>query len=330
MPKKFSVWLIFFLTLVLVALERPAFAHDAPAITPTRLDFDASQAPKRCNDPATFDALLGNWVLKDALGAGDRVLRVRIRRAPTGGKLTDVTLVDAAGATLAEHHERFSVNSECHQVLYESARAAARLLGAFEPPRPPEPCPVCPACPACPSCPPPPVAEPARCPPCPTLKTPPIVRRAYFGAGVFLGVGLTHVPRFGPKVSLGFVPIASAPRVRVEIDGAWAPYASTTSNTLRGTMVPLFGSLCVAPAALRLCGGPVTTFFLSEHDAMHITLAASLRLGAEFEIAGPFSIRIDAFVLLPFWKRTFGHELGARDAEHSLAAGSSATGVWSF
>ena len=106
---------------------------------------------------------------------------------------------------------------------------------------------------------------------CPTLKTPPTVRRAYFGAGVFLGMGLTSVQRFGPKVSLGFVPIASAPRVRVEIDGAWAPYASTTSNTLRGTMVPLFGSLCIAPAALRLCGGPVTTFFLSEHDAMHIT-----------------------------------------------------------
>ena len=64
MPKIFSAWLILFLTLVLVALERPAFAHDAPAITPTRLDFDASQAPKRCMSHAENSTHRASCVLR--------------------------------------------------------------------------------------------------------------------------------------------------------------------------------------------------------------------------------------------------------------------------
>ncbi|MBK9265389.1 MAG: hypothetical protein IPM54_37090 [Polyangiaceae bacterium] len=120
------------LGLVGVLPARTAFAHDAPAIAPARLEFDASQAPKLCNDRATFRTLLDNWVAVNVWSPdADRRLVVRIRRAPTGEKLGEVALVDAAGATIAEHHERYGAREECYKVLYESASAAAKLLGAF-------------------------------------------------------------------------------------------------------------------------------------------------------------------------------------------------------
>lgn len=331
---------------------RTAVADDAPTLAPTRLEFDATSAPKNCNDDVTFGQLLTKWapalvVTPDA----DRRLVVRIRRAPAGEKLVDVTLTDAAGTTVAEHRKRFAATAECHKVLYDTAFKAAKLLGAHEEPPPQEPCPAAPPPPE-PSPPSPPV-EPAPCPACFAVPLPPLrrrndtplqwlpppspMRRTFVAGGIFIGMGNGPVPFVGPLVSLGFAPSARVPELRLEIDGAWAPYASLQSSELRGDMIPLFGSLCYAPSALRLCSGLVTTFFLvdrsrvaPENDTAHLTVAASLRLGAEFEIAEPFSIRLDAFALVPLWGQMFGNEMRTLDDENSFAAGGVVMGVWSF
>ncbi|MBK9265388.1 MAG: hypothetical protein IPM54_37085 [Polyangiaceae bacterium] len=155
------------------------------------------------------------------------------------------------------------------------------------------------------------------------------MRRFDFGLGALLGMGARPAQWLGPLLSLGIVPWLRVPHLRMEIDVA---YALPMSDASRSNMIPLFGSLCYVPSALRLCTGVVTTFFLSEpgNDAMHTTLAASMRLGAEFEIAGPASIRIDGFALVPLGERSFGSELSTRDAQDALMAGTSVTGVWSF
>ncbi|MBK9260321.1 MAG: hypothetical protein IPM54_10840 [Polyangiaceae bacterium] len=70
----------------------------------------------------------------------------------------------------------------------------------------------------------------------------------------------------------------------------------------------------------------VTTFLPSEHDdgdTMLAMLAASMRLGAEIRIAGPPSLRVDVFALMPLGVAALG-------AQHSFAAGASAMAVWSF
>jgi hypothetical protein len=345
--KASSTVLPFFLTLALAAVlpPRAAFAHDAPAISPTRLEFDASQAPKSCNDQLEFESILANWVPREVMSSeADRRLVVRIRRSPMGVKSVGVMLLDAAGKTLDEHRERFDARLECYRVLYKTALASANLLGAFKKPPPAEPCP---ACPVCPSCRPPPREERARflasTPPPPRMIMPlqsptlPPMRRAFLGAGVFLGMGVRLAQAFGPQISLGFVPLARVPHLHIEIEGAWAPNALSKSSVLPRDMIPLFSSLCYAPSALRLCSGLVTTFFLAEgphstpeNDALHMTLAASLRLGMEFEVAGPFSIRLDGFTLMRFWGRSYGSELAAVDHLNPFAAGMAAMGVWSF
>ncbi|MBK9265486.1 MAG: hypothetical protein IPM54_37580 [Polyangiaceae bacterium] len=312
-----------------------AFAHDPPTIAPTRLDFDTQQPLTRCNDLATFEALLANWVSANVLiPDADRRLAVHIRRSPMGGALVDMTLVDAAGATLAEYHESFTSRTECHKVLYDSARAAARLLGAFEKPPPSEPCPKHPPPPPPPEPPPP---EPAPSPICPDPlppppevdAPPPIVHRFHLGVGALLGMGAAPTQWLGPLFSLGFVPSSRVPHLRIEIDAA---LAMPTSNAFRSDMIPLFGSICHAPSALRLCGGLATMFFVGEsgHGTMPTTLAASMRVGTEFRIAGPASLRVDAFALVPLGERAFDHRLGMLAGLHALTAGASLMGVWSF
>ena len=97
---------------------KPAFAHDAPVILPARLDFDASHAPKNCNDPDGFRSLLGAWVPADALrDQAERRLIVRIQSSSTGGKQADVSLVDGEGAVLTERHTPYAVKVECYKVL---------------------------------------------------------------------------------------------------------------------------------------------------------------------------------------------------------------------
>jgi hypothetical protein len=309
---------------------QPARASNAPVIAPTRLDFDATQAPKNCNDDTTFRAILANWVPREVLTAdAERRLAVRIRRSPTGGKLVDLTVVDTNGTAPMTDHKEFPSKTECYKVLYASAYTAATLLGAFEKPPAPEPL-VCPA-PLAP-------AESPRCPACPTHPTrsmaPPRIElpasptpRVFLGAGVFLGMTTTAEPSVGPYLSLGFRPFARWSDVRIEFDGGWA--SSNTQAGLRVDRVPLSASLCHAGRGLRLCGGLVTTFAeYSNVDPanaeLHVTLASSLRMGTEFNIVGPLSIRLDAFILLPLNQRP------AFNATNSFAAGAVVMGVWSF
>ncbi len=321
-----------------------ALARDTPEIAPVHLDFDGSSAPKNCNDRKTFRALLSNWLLPNVLSNdAERQLVVRIRRSPTGGKLADVKLTDAGGATLGEHHERYGSQSECHMVLYETALASAKLLGTSPKPPPPEPCPICAACPSCPVCP--------ACPP-PTLPLPqptalrvprfvlPPVRRAFFGAGVFLGSGLTPVGMLGPHFAFGFVLSAKMPRVQLEIDGAYARQVIPMSNgaeVLHVHTTPIFSAFCYARYVLRICSGLTTTFFQAQprtnlpgSDAFRVTLAGHLRVGTEFDIAGPLSMRVDGYMQVRFGQRTYGQELAALDAPNHFNAGASAMGVWSF
>jgi len=337
---------LFFSVMVVLTLSfRPntAYAHDALVTPATRLEFDAMGAPKNCADDIEFRALLGDWVAPETLTEeASRRLTVRIRRLPTGGKLADVTLVDAAGTVLGEHHERYGIKAECYRILYETARSAAKLLGAFEKPPEPEPmsCPVCPsaqACPAAPACPIPEVPrKTAQTEQGATAPT----RRAFFGAGVFLGTGFTSDTFVGPQFSLGFVPSTHAPSIHVEMNGAWTLQTIPKSNR-QGSfdvhIVPLFGSICYSRFVFRMCSGLVTTFFQAKSpelvpgaDELRTTLAGHLRMGAEFGIAGPFSIRVDAFAMLRFGQRSYGSELAAFDMRSPFGAGAAVVGVWSW
>ncbi|HRI71350.1 MAG TPA: hypothetical protein PK156_44260 [Polyangium sp.] len=70
--------------------------------------------------------------------------------------------------------------------------------------------------------------------------------------------------------------------------------------------------------------------FVKGNSFYHRTLAASWRIGAEFEIAGPFSIRMDGFALLSLAGRTFGGQWAALGAHQALMAGASVMGMWCF
>jgi hypothetical protein len=327
------------LVLAEVLPARTACAHDAPAIAPTRLDFDAASAPKTCNDAKTFSTLLGNWVGQETLTPdAERQLVVRIRRSPAGGKLVDVTLVGTDGTALAEEQMTFAGTTECHKVLWEAARVGARQLGAFDEPPPPESVPTysaplppepCPTCPACSTC-------PAPALPPPRLALVPPTHGVSIGVGIFFGMG-TPGNTIGPQVAFGFRPAVHTPHLQLELHGAFTQTLPNASEAFRLKMVPLGGLICYAPTALRLCSGLTTTFSSAEHpnidsgnDALRISLAANMRVGAEFEIVGPFSIRLDAFALFPLWDRTFGHALPSLEHLTPLTAGASAMGVWSF
>jgi hypothetical protein len=123
----------------------------------------------------------------------------------------------------------------------------------------------------------------------------------------------------GPYVALSVVPFSGVPDFRLEFDGAWAPRPALQT-------VPVFVSLCHAHHGLRLCGGLATTFLSAENmkDDRDFALSASLRMGTEFRIAGPFSIRADVFALLPLTQRI------TLDSPNPFAAGAVAIGVWSF
>ncbi|HRI70916.1 MAG TPA: hypothetical protein PK156_42070 [Polyangium sp.] len=309
-------------------------AQDIPIIPPTRVDFDATSAPKSCQDKVTFGAILGDW-LPNGVVTDDAARRIVVRlRRTNRSTLADVTLVAADGTVVDKHHEPFGAKEECHKILYDTARAVARLLGAFEkpPPKTPMTCPVSPpisspTCPTCPVC-------PALVRPAPRMTiAAPATHRFFVGAGVFYGMGLQSGQFPGPQLSLGFVPVQQWPRMRIEFDGAWAPNAASTSTAFRGNMIPFFGSICYAPAGFRLCSGIVSTLFIgkkldqvSASDDMGLSLAASFRMGAEFEMSDRFSVRLDGFVLLPLGIRGVGPH-GAGD---ELAAGTALMGIGTF
>lgn len=151
---------------------------------------------------------------------------------------------------------------------------------------------------------------------------------------VFLGTGFTLNTFVGPHFSLGVVLSPHAPSIHVEMNGAWTQQTISKVNV---DVVPLFGSICYSRSVFRMCSGLTATFFQAKSpalvpgaDELRTTLAGHVRVGAEFSIAGPFSIRLDVFGMLRFWQRSYGSELATLDARGPFAAGATAVGVWSW
>ncbi len=298
-------------------------------IAPTRLDFDASRAPKKCNDFESFDSTVSAWVPGTVWrDDAERRLVVRIRWSSTGGKRADVELVNAEGITLAERHQDFPASMECHKVLWLAAFDAAQLVGAFEPPPPKEPV-TCPAPPPCPSC-PPTHSCPRYAPP--MLPTPtPAPHRSFIGIGAFVGSGIHSRLGFGPHLLLGFIPSSRLPALHVEFEAAWT---SQASESIRMHSIPLVGSLCLVQGILRFCGGLATVMVYSNptvaNETLNILFSGNFRVGTEFPVRGPFSIRADVFGRLAFAQRRFGKTPVALDEPTPFAAGLAVMGAWAF
>jgi len=339
-PTLFDVLAITVLSLAFSA--QPALAHDSPMILPTRLDFDASRAPKNCNDPEEFRYILGTWVQPTVLrDDAERRLVVRIRLSSTGGKQADVTLVDAQGAIVAEWHRDYPSKEECHKVLSRVANAAAKLLGAFEPPPPKEPltCPVCPSFPS--SSPPAPAsASPTSSPPArpmPMVPPAPTLNHFFIGVGAFVGSGIYSKLGFGPYWLFGFVPSRRLSHLHFEFEGAWTSQtspASTTSESIRMHSIPLVGSLCLERSVIRFCGGLATMIFYSNHlptnEELLLMFGGNLRVGTELLARGPLSVRADVFGRVAFAQRAFGKSTLALDDPAPFAAGAVVMGTWSI
>lgn len=316
-------------------LAEPAFAHEAPIILPTRLDFDASHAPKKCNDPDGFRSLLGAWVPADALrDDAERRLIVRIQSSLSGGERADVSLLDGEGGVLAERHTPHAARVECHKVLWSVARDAATMLGAFEPPLPK-------TREAGPVCPPPTLQEPVSCPPayrCPICSPPsptptllPIPYRSFIGLGGFVASGVFTKLGAGPNLLFGFVPWRQMPSMHLELETSWT---SQTVQSMRVHAIPFVGSLCWVRGIVRFCGGLSTTIFLTNqsaaNDALHILLGGNIRVGTELFSYGAFSIRADVFGRMNPASRELGKALGVVDKPTPFAGGGAILGLWSF
>lgn len=291
----------------LIFAAQSAFGHEPPVIVPTRLDFDASRAPKLCNNLDSFTSILGTWVSLTLLrDDAERRLVVRIQGSPAGGKRADVSLMDAEGAIIAERHADHGAATECHYVLWDTAQQAAKLLGAFEPPPPKESL-TCLMAPPCPSCPPPPPTW--TCPssrlPKPTLAHEPALPRFFVGIGAFVGSGIFEKLGGGPQMLLGFVPSRHLPQLHIEFEASWT---SQSIESVRVQAIPLVGSICWVRGVIRLCGGFATSILFSNQFPNHESrlLGPNFRVGTELFTHGPFSIRADVFGRIAFSKRTSG------------------------
>ena len=300
-------------------------------LLPTRLDFDASRAPKKCNDVEGFRSILSAWMnVRQLHDDAERRLVVRIRRSSSGGKQADISLVDAQGGTEGERHEDFAADAECHFVLWRTALNAATILGAFEPPPPPKqpvPCPVFSPCPLYP--------PPVPCPAClPLRQSPPTMThlpppyRSFTAIGAFVSSGIYSAFNVGPQVMLGFIPSRHLPDLHIEFEGAWTSQSSPssmTSESIRLHSVPLVGSFCWVRGIVRFCAGLSSTIFLlnqsSDNAPLHIMFGANFRVGTELFTRGPSFIRADVFGRIAFAERTFGKAMVALDDATPFAAG---------
>jgi hypothetical protein len=320
-------------------VTQPAFGDDAPVIVPTRLDFDASHASKKCNDPDGFLLILGAWVPQTTMrDDAERRLVVRIRSSSTGGKRADVSLVDAQGVTVAERHTPYAATAECYKVLWDAAFDAAELLGAFEPPPPMEPvtypapaqCPSYPLARPCPTC-------PSPVPPAPTITLSPTPSRFFIGIGGFVGSGIYSELDFGPYLLLGFVPSPRLSHLQLEFEGAWTSQTSLsamTSESIHAHSIPLVLSLCLVRGIVRFCGGLATTIFSSNqsspNDELRLLFGGNFRVGTELFVRGPISIRADVFARFAFAERRFGMATMTVDDPTPFAAGLAVMGARLF
>lgn len=303
-------------------LEQPAWAHDPPVILPTRLDFNASQAPKNCNDPEGFKSILNAWVPATVFADdAQRQLIVRISTNATGGKQVDVSLVDALGAVLAERRASHSVKTECYFALSRAARDAAEILGAFEPPPPKEPmtCPAAPSCPTCPPIMPTSTGSTLRVTP-PTLQISPPAPRFFVGIGAFVGSGMYSELGGGPLMLLGFVPFGHVPQLHLEFEGGWT---SQWIDSIRMQAIPLVGSGCWVRGAVRFCFGFATTNVFSNQLSNHEVrlFGPNVRLGTELFHGRYYSIRADVFGRVVLAQHTFGSASGTLNGAPPLSGG---------
>jgi len=157
------------------------------------------------------------------------------------------------------------------------------------------------------------------------------------GIGALVSSGIHSELGFGPYLLLGFVPWRGLSHVHVEFEGTWTSQSSpsfTTSESMRLHSIPLVGSLCLVRGIVRFCGGLATTIFFSNesaaNDELHLVLGGNFRVGTEFHIHGPFSIRADVFGSVAFAQRRFGKATMALDEPTPFAAGLAVTAAWSF
>lgn len=321
----------------LLFLPQSVFADDTPRIPPARLDFKAERVPSKCKDRRTFDYIIRDWLpAAQWQDDADRTLTVRIHPGPNGARVSDVTLVDAVGAILAEEHETFGMTTECHKVLYDTARSAARLMGAFNPPPPPEPCPTTSPCPECPPCSLPHTEAPVPvCPACRNDALPEKLapdpmhwRRSFFGAGVGGGNGMSPALVAGPRVFGGFSPFRQVRRFELEWSVAWLSGGQTAPND---HAVPMTVSACYWPYVFRVCSGFASTVMQANaggDERSSMSMAGSLRFGVEARVAGPLSLRGEIEMLWTVWQRSFGD--AGPSGQHVVSGAPSLAAVWSL
>lgn len=315
--------------LTLVFWAQPAFAHEPPVILPTRLDFDSSKAPKKCNDEEGFRGNLLAWVPADVLRAeAERRLIVRIAWSATGGKRADVSLVGAQGVVLAERHTPYATTTECFKVLWEVARDAAKILGAFEPPPPKEPviCPPSPYVPPGPSCP--------QCPSCPRFRLPtptillsPAPPRFFVGLGAFVGSGIFSELGAGPVGLVGFVPFRHLPQAQLELESSWT---TQFIDSVRVQAIPVIGSACWVRGIVRFCGGFAATILFSNqlpNQESHL-FGPNIHFGTELFHRGSLSIRADVFGRVAAYRKSFGAKNEILDRVLPFMAGVAMMGMW--
>ncbi|MDI1450804.1 hypothetical protein QHF85_42585 [Polyangium sp. 6x1] len=263
-----------------------------------RLDFEADRSlPAACNQPGDFRTALTSWVRPSVLDpAAARVLEVRVKRLPDGGKSAKVTIKSSTGEALGEAGHDYSPTTECFKILFWSAFDAATLMGAFVPPEPPPPAP-----PAA-------VPEPKPCPVCETPKPPPpapspspvaVPRRYFVGLGPAATYNLAPEAAIGPQFLVGrrwgaFV---------AELYLRWMPLWRTRPVGL--TEVQVHVTSATAAGCLRR--GPVMACGLLATGAIQATalnathadsglsgfLGAGLRGAVAAPIFGPLSLRLD-------------------------------------
>lgn len=318
---------------------RPALGHDAPIIVPAQLDFDASPAPKDCNDEMIFRTILETWLPKANLREDpDRHLVVRLLRSSSGGIRTDVVLADAQGTTVSEWHDDFAAKTDCHKVLWTAALHSAELLGAFDPPPPPPPPPakepvICPACPVCVACPSPlPVPRQSISTPASSIRTMPATPpHSYVGLGGFVGTGIYSGLSAGPYLLLGFGISDSWPNLRVEFEGSWTKQ-EMPGEMVQAQSIPLVGSLCLVRGIVRFCGGLATTVFSlnqsSRNNELQFQFAPNFRVGTEWYARGAFSLRGDVFMRFAIAERTIGNGEVVRHDAGPVVGGLAILGVW--
>lgn len=326
--KFFFLGLLVTAALWLVFCPQPAYAQDPPVIAPTKFDFDASLAPKKCNVPEDFKSILHAWVPQTVLrDDAERRLVVRIKWLSTGGKRAGVSLMNAEGATIAQRQKDYSAATECHYVLWKTAYDAAEMMGAFEPPPPKEPvicppyptstaAPLCPTCPLCPAC---PMHLPA-----PTF--PPALPRFFAGLGAFVGSGIFSKLNAGPLLMLGFVPLRRLPELHLELESAWT---SQTIESINVHSIPLVSSACWVRGVMRFCGGLATTFLSSNQLPIHEMrlFSHNVRIGTKLFRHRALSIRADVFMRFTLTNHRLGESKMPFNTPSPIAGGAFAKRV---